>query len=141
LNKEKLNLKIGRDAFLDFVLGTLIYAVVLGFFEDYTNILTTWSYSATFFAAVVMQVLTQATFWLKSFVINYFKGKEGRKYVVILIFFVWLILFISKFVFLAVIDFIFGGNVEISGFIGLLIIILTMTGIKKLIDQVYSKLD
>jgi len=130
-----------QELFREFVLGTLIYAVVLGFFEDYTDILSTWSYSVTFFAAVVLQILTQLTFLLKSFVVRYFKGKEGRKFVAALVFFVWLILFISKFVFLAVIDFIFGDSVQISGFIGLLIIILTMTIAKKLIDLVYKRLS
>jgi hypothetical protein len=49
-------------------------------------------------------------------------------------------MFISKFIFLAVIEFIFGGTAEISGFIGLVLIIFTMTIIKKLIDEIYFKL-
>jgi hypothetical protein len=114
--------------------------VVLGFFEDYTDIVNTWSYSITFFVAVVMQILTYSTFWLKSLVVKYFKGKEGKIYQAALVFGVWLILFLSKFVFLAVIDIIFGSSVEISGFVGILIIILTMTVAKYLIDAVYTKL-
>jgi len=129
-----------QKLFREFILGTLIYAVVLGFFEDYTDIISTWSYSVTFFAAVVLQILTQITFYIKSLVVKYFKNKNGRKYVAALVFSVWFILFISKFVFLAVINFIFGGNVEISGFIGLIIIILTMTVVKKLIDELYRRL-
>lgn len=130
-----------QEIFREFVLGTLIYAVVLGFFEDYTNILNTWSYSVTFFVAVVLQILTQITFLLKSYVVRYFKGKEGRRFVAALVFSVWFILFISKFIFLAVIDFIFGSSVQISGFIGLLIVILTMTIAKRFIDLVYDKLS
>lgn len=122
------------------VFGTLVYAVVLGFFEDYTDILNTWSYSITFFVAIVMQILTYLTFWLKSLVIKYFKGKEGRIYKAALVFSVWLILFLSKFVFLAVIDFIFGSAVEISGFFGLVIIIIVMIVSKNLIDVAYAKL-
>jgi len=129
-----------QQLFFDMVLGTLVYAVVLGFFEDYTNILNTWSYSTTFFVAIVMQILTYLTFWLKSLVVKYFKGKEGSMYKAALVFGVWLILFLSKFVFLAVIDFIFGSAVEISGFVGLMIIILTMTVVKQLIDVAYAKL-
>lgn len=129
-----------QKIFYDMVLGTLVYAVVLGFFEDYTMILNTWSYSTTFFVAVVMQILTYITFWLKSLVVKKFKGREGKKYLAGLIFGVWGIMFFSKFVFLAVIDIIFGPSVEISGFIGLLIVIITMTIIKKMIDMFYSKL-
>ena len=77
---------------------------------------------------------------MKSLVVRYFKGKEGKKYLAALVFGVWLIMFISKFVFLAVIDSIFGSSVEISGFVGLVIIILTMTVAKYIIDAVYTKL-
>ncbi len=129
-----------QQLFREMVMGTLVFSVVLGFFEDYTDILNTWSYSTTFFVAIVMQILTYLTFWLKSLVVKYFKGKEGKKYQAALVFGVWLILFLSKFVFLAVIDYIFGGSAEISGFVGILIILITMTLSKDLIDIVYSKL-
>ena len=129
-----------QQIFREMVLGTLVYSVVLGFFEDYTDIVNTWSYSTTFFVAVVMQILTYATLWLKSQVVRYFKGKEGKIYTVTLVFGVWLIMFLSKFVFLAVIDWIFGSSVEISGFIGLVIIILTMMVSKYLIDLFYARL-
>lgn len=131
---------IKQKLFSDMILGTLVYAVVLGFFEDYTNILNTWSYSTTFLVAIVMQILTYLTFWLKSKIINKFKNKEEKIYIAIMIFAVWLIMFFSKFVFLAVIDFIFRDSVEISGFIGLIIIILIMTLVKKIIDTIYIKL-
>ncbi len=130
-----------QKVFWDMVLGILVYAVVLGFFEDYTNILSTWSYSTTFLVAIVMQILTYITFWLKSKVVKRFKSREGKKYLAVIIFGVWGIMFFSKFVFLAVIDFIFGNSVDISGFIGLVLIIITMTISKKLIDLVYEKLS
>jgi hypothetical protein len=47
---------------------------------------------------------------------------------------------VFPYLFLAVLDSIFGSAVEISGFIGLVFIILTMTLIKKLIDTAYIKL-
>lgn len=122
------------------VLGILIYSVVLGFFEDYTNILSTWSYSITFLTAVVMQLLTYATFWLKSLIVKKFKGRGESKYKVALIFGVWFLMFSSKFVFLFVINSIFGDTVEISGFIGLVLIIITMTIARKLIEKAYQKL-
>lgn len=129
-----------QNLFQEMILGILIYAVVLGFFEDYTNIINTWSYSTTFFVAIVMQILTYLTFWLKGRVVQRFKGKKEKKYVAYMIFGVWAIMFFSKFVFLAVIDIIFGTSVEISGFIGLVLIIITMTVVKKAVDVVYKKL-
>lgn len=129
-----------QEIFREFVLGILVYAVVLGFFEDYTDILSTWSYSITFFVAIVMQILTYITFWLKGKVVKKFKGREGSRYKVALVFGVWLIMFFSKFVFLAVINFIFGDAAQISGFIGLMFIILVMAAFKALINKVYERL-
>lgn len=108
------------------VLGTLLYAVVLGFFNDYTGVLATKSYSTTFAVAIVMQVLTLATLALKNRVVGHFKQNNPTKKG-LMAFCVWLIVFFSKFVFLAVLDVIFGNNLAISGFVGLLLIIVCVT--------------
>jgi hypothetical protein len=125
---------------MDMVLGVLIYAVVLGFFNDYTNILTTKSYSTTFLVAIVMQLLTYGTLKLKSYVVNRFKNKDKFRHKAMMGLGIWLIMFFSKFVFLGVIDFIFGDVVEISGFIGIMMIIISVVIFIKLIDAVYEKL-
>ena len=122
------------------VLGTLVYAVVLGFFNDYTSILRTESYSVTFMVAVVMQLLTYLTFAAKRWVAARFDPKSGSLSQVGLVASVWFVLFVSKFVFLAAIDVLFGHAVDISGFVGILIIIVTMTVVKELIDFVFTKL-
>ena len=129
-----------QQLFREMVLGTLVYAVVLGFFEEYTDILSTWSYTTTFLAAIVLQILTYVTLWLKSLVVRHFRGKEGRKSFALMAFAVWLIMFSSKFVFLGVIEFVFGSSVDITGFIGLMLIIIVMTIVKKLIDVAYARL-
>jgi hypothetical protein len=126
--------------FHEMVLGTLVYAVVLGFFEDYTEILSTWSYTITFLVAIVLQLLTYLTLWLKALVVRQFRGKEGKKSFALMAFAVWLLMFSSKFVFLGVIELVFGSAVDITGFIGLMLIIVTMTIAKKLIDIAYARL-
>ncbi len=126
--------------FKDMFVGTLLYAVVMGFYCDYTDILNTSSFSVLFLASFVMQVLTFATFWVKGRVSSWFKAREGKKYKVGRIIGMWLVLFLSKFVFLEVIDVIFGDSVSVSGFVGLMGIILTMTIIDRLSAYVYSRL-
>lgn len=122
------------------ILGTLVYTVVLGFFNDYTSILHTKSYSTTFLVALVMQILTYLTFWLKKKVAGRFKEKTGYWSKAGLVVSVWAVLFLSKFVFLAVIEFLFGSYVEISGFVGLMVIIVIMTIAKQGIDYIFNKL-
>lgn len=126
--------------FREMVLGTLVYAVVLGFFNDYTSILDIKSYSTTFLVAIVMQILTYLTLLLKKRIVSGFSQRGGSLSKVGMILGVWLVLFLSKFVFLAAIDFIFGQAVEISGFVGLMAIIITMTLVKESIDYIFNKL-
>ena len=130
-----------RQAFFrSMVLGTLIYAVVLGFFNDYTSILHTESYSTTFAVAVVMQVLTYATLLLKDKTVAWHNRDRATRNTAAMIVSVWLIMFLSKFVFLGAIGLIFGDAVEISGFVGLLVIIACMTIAQSLIELIDKKL-
>lgn len=137
---KRVPISDSQELFQNMFVGVLLYSVVLGFFNDYTDILRTTSYSTTFLVAIVMQLLTFATFWLKGQVKQWFKGREGKWSTFGMVFGVWLILFFSKFVFLAVIDVLFGENVEISGFVGLLLIIISLTVAQKLAEVAYNKL-
>jgi uncharacterized membrane protein YczE len=126
-----------RELFSKMLIGTLLYAVVIGFFNDYTDFISTKSYSTTFLVSIVMQVLTYITFNLKGRVFRHFKLKENK---LLMVLGVWSIMFSSKFVFLAVLDKIFGSNFNISGFVGLILIIATFTISQKLIEYTESKL-
>jgi len=137
-DKQKLNNK--QELFRNMFVGVLLYSVILGFFNDYTNILHTGTYSTTFLMAIVMQILTYLTYLTKDRVVDWFNNREGPKSKVLLVFGVWLVIFLSKFVFLWAIDFVFRGTVEISGFLGLLLIVAILTVTQKLVEIVYSKL-
>lgn len=113
--------------------------MVLGFFNDYTDILDTGSYSTTFAVAVVLQLLTFVTFEFKRRVVATFRSKDKTSKVALALS-VWLIMFVSKFVFLAVIDVIFGNNVSVSGFVGLLLIIACLTLTQSLVERIDKSL-
>jgi len=138
---KKIDLNNKQEIFRNMVVGILLYSVVLGFFNDYTNILHTGTYSVTFALAIVMQILTYLTFIAKDRVIDWFNRVYKSKNKIWLIFSVWLVIFLSKFVFLWVIEFIFRGAVEISGFFGLLIIVVILTIAQKLLELTYNKLE
>jgi hypothetical protein len=126
--------------FTDTVTGILIYSVVLGFFNDYTNVIHIDSFSFVFFTAIVMQILTYATFAFKRRVVGWFKGKSGSFWRGVLIFCVWVVMFGSKFVFLAAIEILLGHSVDLAGFIGLMAIILTMMTTKYAFDRISKSL-
>jgi hypothetical protein len=129
-----------QEIFLSMVLGILLYSVVLGFFNDYTSMLHTSSYSVTFSLAIVMQLLTYLTIELKNKIQTFFSAKDKKVYKLAMAFFVWLTLFVSKFVFLWVISFVFRQEVYIRGFVSLFIIIIVLTVIQGLFEFAYNKL-
>jgi hypothetical protein len=126
--------------FREMLTGVLLYSVVLGFFNDYTDILHTGTYSTTFAVAIVMQILTFLTFALKDLVLRWLNGRGTPPRKAVVAFSVWLIMFLSKFVFLGAISVIFRGEVMISNFVGLLLIIICMTVAQKLVELAYEKL-
>jgi hypothetical protein len=142
LNMPEARLKQSKkqELFQNMFVGILLYTVVIGFFNDYTDILYVKSYSTILLVSVVMQVLTFATFALKDTVKKWFDNKTGKLNTAGLVFSIWLILFLSKFVFLAVIDFIFGELVEFGGFFGIFGIIICLTVLQKTSEFIYGKL-
>jgi hypothetical protein len=123
-------------AFRSMLAGILLYSVVLGLFNDYTDILHTGTYSVTFAVAVVMQLLTYLTFALKNGVVARLRQRGGPQHKLAIAFRVWLIMFLSKFVFLGAIAVILQGYVQISGFVGLMLIIVIMTVAQRLLQLI-----
>lgn len=123
-----------REIFRDLTTGTLLYVVVMGFFDDYTSLLDISSHSILVLASLVMQLLTFGTLQLKKVVANRIKGDREQANKVVLGFAVWAIMFFSKFVFLEVIDILFGDNVNFSGFIALAIVVAATLVVDKLLE-------
>jgi hypothetical protein len=126
--------------FKELFVGTLIYAVVLGFFNDYTSIVYAKSFSTIFYAAIVLEVLTYLVLVLKDEAIKWLVDRNGIIYRIMMFFCVWLIMFLSKFIFIWSIDLIFGDYININGFFGVLILVFAVTVIHKTADKVFAKL-
>ena len=129
-----------QHAFQELFVGTLIYASVLGFFNDYTDIVTAKSFSTIFFSAIILEMLTYLAFQLKGRLISWLQGKEGALYRALTFFSVWLVMFLSKFVFIWVLDVIFGNYISIDGFFGILFVVLCVTIIHKFAFYIFIKL-
>ena len=139
--KSKANVFNSKQIlFKELFVGTLIYAVVLGFFNDYTSIVDARSFSTIFYAAFVLEVLTYLAFLLKGRIISWLKDRAGLAYKILMFFCVWLVMFLSKFVFIWAVDTIFGSNINIYGFFGILYIVVSVTLSHKLADKVFTGL-
>ena len=126
--------------FKELFVGTLIYAVVLGFFDDYTSVLEARSFSYIFMAAIVLELLTCGAFAVKNAIVRKLRHRESRASVVLMALGVWFVMFVSKFVFIWAIDLIFGDEVNINGFFGIFIVALVVTVMHRLADWVFVRL-
>ncbi len=126
--------------FKELFVGTLIYAVVLGFFNDYTSIVEARSFSYVFLAAVVLEVLTCAALAAKDAIVGHLRPRRTRRAIALMAFGVWFVMFSSKFVFIGVIDIVFGDDVNINGFFGIFAIALIVTVAHRLADFVFTRL-
>lgn len=117
--------------FQELFVGTLIYAVVLGFFDDYTQIVTAQSFSTVFLAGFILEILTYLTFRLKTMVVSRIRERPGKTNGILLALSIWLVMFLSKFVFVWALDVVFGESINIEGFFGILAIVLLVTIVHK----------
>lgn len=126
--------------FQEVFVGTLVYITVLGFFSDYTDIVYAKSFSTIFFASIVLEILTYLAFQVKGLIIAWLKDRTGSLYRMLMFFCVWLVMFLSKFIFIWTLDFIFGNYITIKGFFGILLVVLCVTIIHKLAYKIFIKL-
>ena len=126
--------------FKELFVGTLIYAVVLGFFDDYTSIVEATSFSYVFLAAIVLEVLTCGAVALKDAIVGHLRQRGTRRATAVMAVGVWLVLFSSKFVFIWAIDLVFGEDVNIDGFLGIFAIALVVTVAHRSADIVFVRL-
>jgi hypothetical protein len=130
----------GQLLFKELFVGTLIYAVVLGFFDDYTSIVEARSASYIFLAAIVLEVLTCATLAVKDTIVARLRHRESLGATAVMALGVWGVLFVSKFVFLWAIDLVFGDTIDITGFFGIFAVALVVTVVHRLADWVFIRL-
>jgi hypothetical protein len=140
MTNSKSDFSPAQLKFQELFVGTLIYAVVLGFFSDYTSIVYAKSFSTIFLAAVLLEVLTFLTFGLKRHVVKSLKQSAKYSGVGFVGFAIWLIMFFSKFVFVWAIDAAFQDNMNVSGFIGILAVVACATIIHRVAGMIFAKL-
>lgn len=122
------------------LLGSLIYSVVLGLLDAYTSIVTIRSYSFLLAASVVLELLTVGAMAIKDQIIGRLRHRTRPRARILMVFGVWFVLFSSKFVFVWVIDTIFGDDVNVKGFFGILLVVGGVTVLQRLAELVDERL-
>lgn len=140
LMNEPRSLTSQQLIFKELFVGTLIYSVVLGFFDDHTSIVEAQSYTYVFLAAIVLEVLTCAAFAVKDAIVGHLQHRDSRGSTALMALGVWFVMFASKFVFVWAIDLVFGDAVNINGFLGIFVVVLVVTVVHRLAEWVFMRL-
>lgn len=140
MSAKTVSLNKRQVAYQQIFIGTLIYAVVLGLFNDYTDVVWAKSFSTILLAGFVLEVLTYLTFSFKRVAVAWHKNSFLRAHKAAKIFIIWLIMFLSKFVFIWVLDVVFGSYLAVDGFMGILLVAASATIAQQMGYLVFRKL-
>ena len=121
--------------FFSWTKDVLIYILVLNLFVEYNPKMVIDSFTISIFTAILLKILLEIILKLEQRVAAFF---EGRK--VLQIFFVWLILFGSKFVILEVVDLVFGEHVELGKFLDVIWLVIALMVARDIFQRIYQAL-
>ena len=145
LESGHLHLNNRQRLFVRFTSFILVDLTVLNFFAEYWHLVEIDSFTVSFFAAIVLQVLLVATFKLEHLTAEYFKAMESKAAGVYRVLSAWLILFLSKFVMLGVIEFLLGDAIKfegpLHGVVAFIAVVIGMVVAEKLLLQVVWQLE
>lgn len=125
-----------QDRFRSWAVDILIYTLVLNLFVEYSSAVVIDSFTISILTAAVLKVILDALTAVEHRV----RSRLGRFSSVLSLLATWLVVFLSKFVILEIIDVIFGEHVELGGFILVAILVVTMMLVREVTVRVYRAL-
>jgi hypothetical protein len=129
-----------QQVFVSWTMSVLLYTVVLGLFAEHYDSIVIDSFTIVLFTAFVLKVLLEVTLAFEHHVHEFFGRLGGSAMHVLGYVTMFAILFGSKFAILEIINFIFGDEVELHGFIPLVLLIVTMIVAERAVIWVYNHL-
>ncbi|CAN7628872.1 hypothetical protein [Mesorhizobium caraganae] len=113
-----------------YIFGVLIDLVVLNLFDEFSDSVTVASFSVSLLAAILLQALLKGTIAIEHQVAVFFTARQGAFMKFMRFFGAWVVLFLSKFVILEAITFVFGDRVSFEGMlhgvVTLIIVVMAM---------------
>ena len=135
---ERLTITKWQLVYAGWTLTLLAYIVVLNLWVEFNPAVVIDSFVISIATAVVLLVLLVIILGLEHRVKHWFAQREGTVYRVVGTFSTLLILFLSKFVILEVIDIVFGEHVELGGFVDVLALVLRLIVAQKLMVFIWD---
>ena len=135
-----VNITRGQRIFISWTKDVLIYLLVLNLFVEYNSKIVIDSFTISIFTAIVLKILLEIILKFEHLVGSWFKARSGKIWKILQFISMWLILFLSKFLILEVIDFIFGEHVELGKFLDVIILVISLMIARELFLRIYLAL-
>jgi hypothetical protein len=130
----------GQRYFVDFMMDVLIYTVVLNLFVEFVDSIAIDSFAVSLLTAVVMKGLIDLINALLQRTKDHFGQKDGTTAKVVFAVTAWAIMFFSKIVILEVVQIIFEDDVDLGGFLNVLVLVLAMMVARGATAAVFGRL-
>jgi hypothetical protein len=119
-----------------YLFGVLIDLVVLGLFDEFSDSVTVASFSWSLLAAILLQALLKGTLAIEHYVAVFFNARQGAFMKFMRFVSAWLVLFLSKFVIMEVITFVFGHRVRFEGMLHGVVPLIVVVTVMVLAEEV-----
>jgi len=125
-----------QERYTEWMRDVLVYTVVLNLFVEFADAIVIDSFVISIFTAVVLKILLDLLTLAEHHVSSFF----SQFHKVLGFLSMWVVLFLSKFVILEVIDVIFGEHVELGKFLDVVVLVLSLMIARALFVKAYEAL-
>ena len=126
--------------FFSWTKDVLIYVVVLNLFVEYVEKVVIDSFTISIFTAILLKALLDVILGLEHRVAHFFEARPGKLSKFLRIMSTWIILFLSKFLILEVVDLVFGDHVELGKFVQVLSLVIALMIAREVFQRIYLAL-
>ena len=122
------------------MMDVLVYTVVLNLFVEYVDSIVVDSFTVSLLTAIVMKGMIDGINSLVQRARQHFETNGGKAARVFFGLTAWLVMFVSKIVILLVVQIIFEDDVDLGGFLNVLILVTAMMAARKLASVAFVRL-
>ena len=126
--------------FFSWTKDVLIYVIVLNLFVEYVEKVVIDSFTISIFTAILLKALLDVILGLEHRVAHFFEARPGKLSKFLRIMSTWVILFLSKFLILEVVDLVFGDHVELGKFVQVLSLVIALMVAREVFQRIYLAL-
>ena len=129
-----------QGRFASWMADVLVYVVVLNLFVEYVDAVVIDSFTISILTAVLLKLLLDFIVALEHRVSGFFKRRSGPVSRLLGLITPFVILFLSKFALLEIVDIVFGDHVELGGLLEVILLVIALMGTRQLFQLIFERL-